>query len=121
MAIHEFDSAASSVTDRPYPSDQNQSVATEQSVESEVNIADDLSLNLENPEGLNDGPILDRSITEVIAQIENEPVAGPSNMQKHNDFLAETVRPLSKAPPRAPLNHKRTKKSAMLTEIQTTK
>ncbi|CAG5057427.1 unnamed protein product [Parnassius apollo] len=56
-------------------------------------------------------------VTEVIAHMSNEPVAGPSGIQKDvNDFLVETVRPLPKTPPRAPSNRKRARKSATLSD-----
>ncbi|CAG4936692.1 unnamed protein product [Parnassius apollo] len=98
------------------PSNQNQSLISKPPVENEVN-DDDLSLNLENPEILNDMPYLDISVTEVIEHMSNEPIAGSSGIQKDvNDFLVETVRPLPKAPPRVPSNRKRARKSAILTD-----
>ncbi|CAG5010147.1 unnamed protein product [Parnassius apollo] len=69
------------------PSNQNQSLISKPPVENEVN-DDDLSLNLENPEILNDMPYLDISVTEVIEHMSNEPIAGSSGIQKDvNDFF----------------------------------
>ncbi|CAH2084560.1 unnamed protein product [Euphydryas editha] len=73
--------------------------------------------SIQRPEILNDMPNLDISVTEVISHMSTEPIAGPSGMQRHaSDFSVETVRPLPKAPPRAPSNRKQAKKSAILTD-----
>lgn len=83
--FQESDYAPSFVTYRPDPTQSGPNVATTPSVEAD-NLLDDVLLNLENPEILNDLPSLDINVSDVIAQMSNEPVAGPSGMQKENSL-----------------------------------
>ncbi|KAG5861957.1 hypothetical protein JTB14_005299 [Gonioctena quinquepunctata] len=99
------DFAPSHVTDRPDPT-QEPDV---------VNVTENLSLNLENPELLHSAPELDISTTEIIRQIEtaNEPTPSCSSLQK--TFSSSKIRPLLKAPPRKTnTNSRRKRKSTVL-------
>ncbi|XP_049840392.1 uncharacterized protein LOC126285112 [Schistocerca gregaria] len=95
------------VTDRPDPTQEPDF----------VNVTENLSLNLENPELLDSAPELDISTTEIISQIEtaNEPTPSCSSQQKA--FSPWKIGPLPKAPPRKTnTNSRRKRKSTVLTK-----
>lgn len=105
--FQDSDFAPSYVTDRPDPTQEPDI----------VNVTENLSLNLENPELLDSAPELDISTTEIISQIEtaNEPTLSCSSLQK--TFSPSKIRPLPKAPPRKMnTNSRRKRKSTVLTD-----
>ncbi|CAG5035746.1 unnamed protein product [Parnassius apollo] len=105
--FQDSDFAPSYVTDLPDPTLEPD----------DVNVTDNISLNLENPELLDSVPEVDISTTEIISQIEtaNEPTPSCSGLQK--TFSPSKIRPLPKAPPRKTnTNSRRKRKSTVLTD-----